>query len=122
MAEATSTMHPPAHHDRVGGSIAPSITTALELPRMVRLGPNLFGAAFSLMKLLPARHILDRARQDGALEPGTVVIETTSGTFGLALAMECSLRGHPLVLVSDPAVSPALRRRLARPRGPGRDR
>ena len=112
MAEATSTMHPPAHHDRVGGSIAPSITTALELPRMVRLGPNLFGAAFSLMKLLPARHILDRARQDGTLEPGTVVIETTSGTFGLALAMECSLRGHPLVLVSDPAVSPALRRRL----------
>ena len=112
MVEATSTLRPPASHDRVGSRIAASITTALELPRLVRLGPNLFGAAFTLMKLLPARHILERARQDGSLEPGTVVIETTSGTFGLALAMECSLRGHPLVLVSDPAVDPALRRRL----------
>jgi S-sulfo-L-cysteine synthase (3-phospho-L-serine-dependent) len=93
-------------------AVPSSITTALELPRMVRLGPNLFGAAFTLMKLLPARHILARAAASGRLEPGTVVIETTSGTFGLALAMECSLRGYPLVLVSDPAVDPALRRRL----------
>ncbi len=92
--------------------MAPTITGALELPRIVHLGPNLFGAAFSLMKLLPARHILDRAHEDGLLEPGTVVIESTSGTFGLALAMECRLRGRPLVLVSDPAVDPRLRRRL----------
>ena len=122
MADATSTMNPPAQRDRAGGGglrgrragagIAPSITTALELPRLVRLGPNLFGAAFTLMKLLPARYILDRGRAEGRLTPGTVVIETTSGTFGLALAMECSLRGHPLVLVSDPAVDPVLRRRL----------
>jgi S-sulfo-L-cysteine synthase (3-phospho-L-serine-dependent) len=94
------------------GDVAVSITRALELPRIVQLGPNLYGAAFSLMKLLPARHILDRARDDGLLEPGTVVIESTSGTFGLALAMECRLRGRPLVLVSDPAVDPALRRRM----------
>jgi cysteine synthase len=95
-----------------GAAVAPTITGALELPRIVHLGPNLFGAAFSLMKLLPARHILDRAREDGLLEPGTVVIESTSGTFGLALAMECRLRGRPLVLVSDPAVDPRLRRRM----------
>ena len=94
------------------GDVAVTITRALELPRIVHLGPNLYGAAFSLMKLLPARHILDRARDDGLLEPGTVVIESTSGTFGLALAMECRLRGRPLVLVSDPAVDPALRRRM----------
>ena len=50
--------------------VAPTITGALELPRIVRLGPNLFGAAFSLMKLLPARHILDRAR-DGELVAST---------------------------------------------------
>ena len=94
------------------GDVAVTITRALELPRIVHLGPNLYGAAFSLMKLIPARHILDRAREDGLLEPGTVVLESTSGTFGLALAMECRLRGRPLVLVSDPAVDPALRRRM----------
>ncbi|HVW31254.1 MAG TPA: cysteine synthase family protein [Acidimicrobiia bacterium] len=97
---------------RSGPSVAGTITGALELPRIVHLGPNLFGAAFSLMKLLPARHILDRAEQAGLLAPGTVVLETTSGTFGLALAMECRLRGRALVLVSDPAVDPRLRRRL----------
>ena len=95
-----------------GAPVAPTITGALELPRIVRLGPNLFGAAFSLMKLLPARHILNRADDAGLLGPGTVILESTSGTFGLALAMECRLRGRALVLVSDPAVDPRLRRRL----------
>jgi cysteine synthase len=117
VAECWSSALSPAHRDQAGervtqSRIAPSITTALELPRIVRLGRNLFGAAFTLMKLLPARHILDRAERSGKLEPGTVVIETTSGTFGLALAMECSLRGYPLILVSDPVIDPAFRRRL----------
>ncbi|WP_394849180.1 cysteine synthase family protein [Pendulispora brunnea] len=88
------------------------IIEALVLPRIVRLGPNLYGAAFCLMKLLPARFILDRARAAGILEPGGVVIETSSGTFGLALAMLCRLRGYQLILVSDPAIEPPLQRRL----------
>jgi cysteine synthase A len=82
------------------------------MPRLVRLDRNLFGAAFTLMKLLPARYILNQAERSGQLTPGTVVIETTSGTFGLALAMECSLRGHRLILVSDPVIDPPFRRRL----------
>lgn len=86
--------------------------TDFELPRLVRLGPNLFGASFFLMKLLPARHILDRAERDGLLAPGGVVAETTSGTFGLALAMLARLRGYRLILVSDPAIDPVFRRRL----------
>lgn len=92
--------------------IAPTIVESVVLPRLVRLGENLYGASFFLMKLAPARFILDRARNEGLLEPGQVVIETTSGTFGLALAMLCNLRGYRLILVSDPAIDPALRRRL----------
>ncbi|MEX3105745.1 MULTISPECIES: cysteine synthase family protein [unclassified Streptomyces] len=89
-----------------------SIVAATELPRLVRLGPNLCGAAFTLMKLLPARFMLDRAEQRGDLGPGTTVLETSSGTFALGLAMVCRLRGYPLVIVGDPAIDPALRRRL----------
>ncbi|MGH9023589.1 MAG: cysteine synthase family protein [Acidimicrobiia bacterium] len=92
--------------------LAPDIARALELPRIVRLESNLYGLAFSLMKLIPARHILERARKDGRLDSGAVVVESTSGTFGLALAMHCSLLGQPLVLVSDPAVDSSLRRRI----------
>lgn len=82
------------------------------LPRIVRLSRNLYGAAFVLMKLLPARFMLDRAHQSGLLDRQTVIIETSSGTFGLALAILCNLRSLPLILVSDPGVDLGLRRRL----------
>ena len=90
-----------------------TIVEALELPRVVQLGDRLFAACFPLMKILPARHILERARAEGLLRPGSVVVETTSGTFGLALAMLCALEGYRLILVSDPAIDAPLQRRLA---------
>ncbi len=84
-----------------------------ELPRLVRLGDGLYGAAFQLMKLLPARYIMDRAEEAGAVRPGTTVLETSSGTFGLGLAIVCRLRGYDLVVVGDPAIDAGLRWRLA---------
>ncbi|MFD5445547.1 cysteine synthase family protein [Streptomyces tendae] len=89
-----------------------SITEATMMPRLVRLGPNLYGAVFSLMKLLPARYILKRAHSRGDLDAGTVIVETTSGTFGLALAMQSALMERELMLVSDPAIDANLYRRL----------
>jgi cysteine synthase A len=89
-----------------------SITEALLLPKLIRLGPRLYGASFTLMKLLPACHILRRAEERGELGPDTVVVETTSGTFGLALAMRTALMGRRLILVSDPAIDDNLYRRL----------
>lgn len=89
-----------------------TIVEASELPRIVRLRENLYGACFPLMKQLPARFILDRAREAGLVRPGSVVIETTSGTFGLALATVCALRDYRLILVSDPVIDDALKRRL----------
>lgn len=73
---------------------------ALETPRMAALSPNLIAAAFPLMKLMPARYILDRAAADGALETGMRIVETTSGTFGMALALLAAARGYRLALVS----------------------
>lgn len=92
--------------------IAATVVESYVLPRLIRLDGNLYGAAFFLMKLLPARFILDRARDAGLLHDGSVIIETTSGTFGLALAMLCNLRNYKLIIVSDPAIDPPLQRRL----------
>jgi cysteine synthase A len=89
-----------------------TIVDAVALPRVVQLEGRLYAACFQLMKLLPARHILARAREEGVIRPGSVVIETTSGTFGLALAMICALDGYRLILVSDPAIDDPLKRRL----------
>ncbi|HEX8558057.1 MAG TPA: cysteine synthase family protein [Pyrinomonadaceae bacterium] len=92
--------------------VSDNVVDSVVLPRLIQLGDNLYGAAFFLMKLLPARFILDRARADGLLREGSVVIETTSGTFGLALAILCNLHGYRLIIVSDPAIDPPLQRRL----------
>ncbi|MFD8415065.1 PLP-dependent cysteine synthase family protein [Streptomyces sp. NPDC059650] len=89
-----------------------SVVEATELPRIIQLTNNLYGAAFSLMKLLPARYILDRAEAAGTLTPGTPVIETSSGTFALGLAMVCRLRGYPLTIVGDSAIDRELYTRL----------
>lgn len=86
---------------------------AYAMPRIARLAPNLFAACFSLMKLLPARYMLERAQAIGRLQPGGIVAETTSGTFGLALAMVAAVRGFELILVSATSLlDEKLRRRL----------
>lgn len=84
----------------------------LERPRIIQLRPNLFACCFQIMKLLPARFMLDRAEDRGEISPGGVICETTSGTFGLALAKLGAIRGYQVKLVSDPAVDPYLAARL----------
>lgn len=89
-----------------------NVVDALALPRLVWLRPNLVGLSFPLLKLLPARFIVRKALEEGEMEPGGAIAETSSGTFGLSLAMVCALHGHPLSLVSDPTLEPTLRQRL----------
>ncbi|AYM82176.1 cysteine synthase family protein [Agrobacterium tumefaciens] len=71
-----------------------------ETPCMVDLAPNLYAAQFRLMKLLPARYMLDRAEESGLLQSGGHIVETSSGTFAMALAMLSAIRGYELTIVS----------------------
>jgi cysteine synthase A len=87
-------------------------TDAYQLPKLIRLAPNLYAACFTLMKMVPARYILRKAEREGLIEPDTVIIETTSGTFGLALAMQATHMDRRLILVSDPVIDERLHRRL----------
>jgi cysteine synthase A len=82
------------------------------VPTLIRLAPNLYALTYRLMKMVPARHILRRAKESGRLDRDTTVVETTSGTFGLALAMQCAIDSRPLILVSDPVIDAPLRRQL----------
>jgi cysteine synthase len=93
-------------------TVSDEATQAFQLPRLIRLTPNLYAAAFQLMKLIPARYILRQALANGLLEPDTVIVETTSGTFGLALAMQGVHLDRRVVLVSDPVIDERLYRRL----------
>jgi S-sulfo-L-cysteine synthase (3-phospho-L-serine-dependent) len=81
-------------------------------PALIPLGPNLTGAAFPLMKVLPAEFCLRRAAEDGTIGPDAVIVETSSGTMALGLAVVCNWRRHELIIVSDYACDSALRARL----------
>jgi cystathionine beta-synthase/cysteine synthase A len=61
----------------------------------------------------PARHIVDVAERLGLLRPGGTVIESSSGNFGISLAMIGAVRGYRVIILIDPKTTPANRRVLA---------
>ncbi|RZQ65847.1 PLP-dependent cysteine synthase family protein [Amycolatopsis suaedae] len=64
------------------------------------------------MKDRPALHMVTRARERGDLLPGGLIVESTSGTLGLGLALAGIVHGHPVALVADPGMEPIVHRLL----------
>ncbi|MCB5164331.1 PLP-dependent cysteine synthase family protein [Streptomyces bambusae] len=60
----------------------------------------------------PGLHMVERARARGDLRPGAAVVESTSGTLGLGLALAGMVHGHPVTLVTDPGLEPSMVRLL----------
>ncbi|WP_374777423.1 PLP-dependent cysteine synthase family protein [Streptomyces sp. NBC_01310] len=60
----------------------------------------------------PGLHMVERARARGDLKPGARIIESTSGTLGLGLALAGMAYGHPVTLVTDPGLEPSMTRLL----------
>ena len=82
---------------------------------MARLAENVVAAAFPLMKLMPARFILDRAEASGEIKRNARIVETTSGTFGMAVALLAAARGYRLTLVTASSLmDPKYQARLQR--------
>jgi cysteine synthase A len=59
-----------------------------------------------------ARAILLAAKADGRLQPGSPVVEMTSGNMGAGLAVACAVLGHPLVVTMSAGNSPQRARML----------
>lgn len=53
----------------------------------------------------PALAILERAWRSGAVRPGTVVVESSSGNMGIGLAQACRYFGLRFICVVDPKAS-----------------
>jgi cysteine synthase B len=52
-----------------------------------------------------AKHMVDEAVKDGRLVPGQVILESSSGNTGIALAMIAKMRGNPFKVVLPENVS-----------------
>lgn len=60
----------------------------------------------------PGLHMVREARRRGDLAPGAPVVESSSGTLGLGLALAGLTYGHPVTVVTDPGVEPSMVRLL----------
>ncbi|MFK0292839.1 PLP-dependent cysteine synthase family protein [Streptomyces sp. NPDC090442] len=61
----------------------------------------------------PGLHMVERARARGDLKPGGRIIESTSGTLGLGLALAGMVHGHPVTLVTDPGLERSMAQLLS---------
>ncbi|MDP4279230.1 MAG: cysteine synthase A [Dehalococcoides mccartyi] len=113
------------HNKHTKQNIAPDITKLIgntPLVRLNRIGSGL--KAEIVLKLesfnpthsakdRPALHMIEKAEQEGKLRPGSIIIESTSGNTGIALAAVCAARGYRLMLTMPESFS-LERRRLLR--------
>ncbi len=56
------------------------------------------------MKDRVARQIILRAQESGELRPGATIVESSSGTMALGVALVGTALGHPVHIVTDPRV------------------
>ncbi|MGV9408377.1 PLP-dependent cysteine synthase family protein [Nocardia sp. NPDC003693] len=80
----------------------------------VRAGENRYtakleSASVAGMKARAAVSMLRAAAARGELAPGATIVESTSGTLGLGLALAGKALGHPVLLVVDDELEPDLR-------------
>jgi cysteine synthase A len=64
------------------------------------------------MKDRPAVHMVARARARGELRPGARIVESTSGSLGLGLALAGMVFRHPVTVVTDPGMEPIVQNML----------
>lgn len=64
------------------------------------------------MKDRVALHMIERAEAEGTLQPGGIIVESSSGTMAEGLARVGALRGYRVIIVTDPRIDPLTRAKL----------
>jgi len=90
-----------------------NVSDSLLFPRIIKLNKNLYVAAFSIMKLLPAKHIIHEAINRGDINENSTIVATSSGTYALGIATTCAELNLPFTIFGDTAIDKFLLDRLA---------
>ena len=102
-------------------NVASDVTEAVggtPLIRLDDLAPNLYGKLEAAnpggsVKDRIGVAMIERAEEEGLLDPDTTIVEPTSGNTGIGLAMTAAARGYDLVLTMPDSMSDERRRLLA---------
>ncbi|MSO40430.1 MAG: cysteine synthase A [Solirubrobacterales bacterium] len=98
---------------RVGAEVS-AVVGGTPLVSLPRLSPDGGGVVVAKLEYFnPGGSVKDRigvamidaAEREGRLEPGSVVVEPTSGNTGIALALVCAVRGYRLILTLPEGMS-----------------
>jgi len=86
-------------------------TPLVRLRRLFSTGPQVYAKLELLnpggsVKDRPARYIIERGLRDGTIAPGATIVESSSGNFGIALAMAARIYELDFVCVVDPRIAP----------------
>lgn len=82
-----------------------SFTCASIEPKLISLKSNLVVALFPLMKLLPAKYVIEKELKKKFLSEGQqIVIESSSGSYALGLANVCKELGLPFHIIGDQVI------------------
>ncbi|CAN5430348.1 O-acetylserine sulfhydrylase [soil metagenome] len=98
---------------RVSGE-ASALVGRTPLVELKRLGEGIGGEVVAKLEYFnPGGSVKDRlgvamidaAEREGEIEPGSVIVEPTSGNTGIALALVCAARGYKLILTLPEGMS-----------------
>ena len=98
---------------RIGGE-ASALVGGTPLVTLGRLGEDVAGEVVAKLEYFnPGGSVKDRlgvamidaAERDGLIEPGSVIVEPTSGNTGIGLAVVCAARGYRLILTLPEGMS-----------------
>ncbi|MET8081474.1 pyridoxal-phosphate dependent enzyme [Streptomyces sp. NPDC005303] len=84
----------------------PLVRLRMPAPEGVEVYAKLELANAFAMKDRVARQVVTEARRSGTLKPGAPIVESSSGTMALGLALVGTHMGHPVHIVTDPRIDP----------------
>jgi cysteine synthase len=94
-----------------------TVSDADKNPKLIRLERNLHILSFHVMKLLPAIYTLRKALKEQLINPDTLIVETSSGSFAYGIAMACTELKLSFKIVSDPKMDSLIKKQLNHPNG-----
>ena len=60
----------------------------------------------------PLARMVEEAEINGDLQPGSTIIDSSSGNFAVAMAMAGAVRGYPVICVVDPKLTEVIKSML----------